>query len=261
MPSSAALCSGTSADRARSSRPVSSAARTPSPVKPAASEHLGAARRLSRLIERGRAIRPAATRVHRATLLTRAGASKTPESAGRISGRLHKGGNHGEATGTSSRRGVLGRGLMLAAGALGIGAARRAEAARAAAREPRDGARAVRPELPPARPVHRAGQVPVKGDRHSAYGELLGRPNGKVVGHFTAAHLTHDSPFAAARRPRDPHLHPEGRDDPRSGHGGPRRRRALRHPRRDRPNAGARGSYVARQAHASSAATARPSSI
>ena len=27
---------------------------------------------------------------------------------------------------------------------------------------------------------------------------MLDRPGGKVVGHFTAAHLTHDSPFAAA---------------------------------------------------------------
>ena len=108
----------------------------------------------------------------------------------------------GEANRTSSRRGVLGRGLMLAAGALGLGAARADAAVR------------VTPTIAPTRqaeelrlfgrnfhlhgPDHRPGQVPVKGERHSTYGELLSRPNGKkVIGHFTAAHLTHHSPFAA----------------------------------------------------------------
>jgi hypothetical protein len=38
----------------------------------------------------------------------------------------------------------------------------------------------------------------VKGDRHTAYGELLDGPDGAAVGHLTAAHLTLDSPFAAA---------------------------------------------------------------
>src|SRR5262249_54629007 len=44
----------------------------------------------------------------------------------------------------------------------------------------------------------RPGQVPENGDRHSGYGELLDRPDGQVVGHFDAAHLTQQSPFAAA---------------------------------------------------------------
>jgi hypothetical protein len=39
--------------------------------------------------------------------------------------------------------------------------------------------------------------VPVKGERHSAYAELFDAPEGRAVGHFSAAHLTHDSPFAA----------------------------------------------------------------
>jgi hypothetical protein len=47
-------------------------------------------------------------------------------------------------------------------------------------------------------PARRAGQLPEKGDRHTAYAELLDRPGGKVVGSFSAAHLTHDSPFAGA---------------------------------------------------------------
>lgn len=107
----------------------------------------------------------------------------------------------GEAVRTSSRRGVLGRGLMLAAGALGLGAAQRADASSSVPSRVWQGTKATELKLYGRNfhlhaPDHRAGQVPVKGERHSAYGELLGRPNGKVVGHFTAAHLTHDSPFA-----------------------------------------------------------------
>ena len=104
-----------------------------------------------------------------------------------------------EATGTSSRRSLLGRGLMVAAGALGISAARRPGTA--AASEPRGEAAQLRlygRNFHLHSPSNRAGQVPENGDRHSAYGELLDRPGGTVVGHFTAAHLTHQSPFAAA---------------------------------------------------------------
>jgi len=100
----------------------------------------------------------------------------------------------GEGPATSSRRSLLGRGLVLAAGALGI-AARRPGTARAA-----PGANELRlygRNFHLHSPSHRAGQVPTNGERHSGYGELLDRPGGKVVGHFTAAHLTHDSPFAA----------------------------------------------------------------
>ncbi len=99
-----------------------------------------------------------------------------------------------EATRTTSRRSVLGRGLAFAAAAVGFSAA---------------GAQAATPKkegtelLLYGRGFHlrsqtkRPGQVPEAGDRHSAYGELLDRPNGKVVGQFTAAHLTHDSTFTA----------------------------------------------------------------
>lgn len=85
---------------------------------------------------------------------------------------------------------------MLAAGAAGIAAARRPESATAA-----PGAKQLRlygRNFHLHSPSHRAGQVPANGERHSTYGELLDRPGGKVVGHFTAAQLTHDSPFAAA---------------------------------------------------------------
>ena len=104
-----------------------------------------------------------------------------------------------EATGTS-RRSLLGRGVFLAAGALGLSAARWERPAFGASSKEKGDA----PLRLYGRNFHLhsgaapAGTVPRKGDRHSAYGELLDRPNGRVVGHFTAAYLTHDSPFAAA---------------------------------------------------------------
>ena len=109
----------------------------------------------------------------------------------------------GEGNRTSSRRGVLGRGLMLAAGALGLGAARNADAA-VSTRGVGTSTGATTTELRfygrnfhLHAAGHVAGQVPAKDERHTMYGELLGRPNSKkVLGHFTAAHLTHESPFA-----------------------------------------------------------------
>jgi hypothetical protein len=109
-----------------------------------------------------------------------------------------------EATRVASRRSLLGRGALLVAGALGVTAAQRSNAAHAAVPLPTKGAAKAMELSLYARnfhlqaPTHRAGQLPVGGDSHSAYGELLDRPNGKVIGHFTAAQLTQDSPFAAA---------------------------------------------------------------
>jgi hypothetical protein len=104
-----------------------------------------------------------------------------------------------DAKTTSSRRSLLGRGLVLAGGALGIGALRRTDAAQAATPEAKSSQlRLYGRNFHLHAPEHRAGQVPSGGERHSGYGELLDRPGGKVVGHFAAAHLTHESPFAAA---------------------------------------------------------------
>ena len=99
-----------------------------------------------------------------------------------------------DATRTTSRRCMLGRGLALVAGAVGFGAAGTAQAAMQEAK----GTELVfyGRNFHLHNPSKRAGMVPEGGDRHSAYGELLDRPKGKVVGHFTAAHLTHNSPFA-----------------------------------------------------------------
>jgi len=99
-----------------------------------------------------------------------------------------------EATRATSRRSLLGRGLAFAAGAIGLGAARaQAATPRAAGTELVLYGRNVHLS----HPSKRGGQVPESGDRHSTYGELLDRPGGQVVGHFTAAHLTQASPFAA----------------------------------------------------------------
>ena len=106
-----------------------------------------------------------------------------------------------EATPTSSRRGVLGRGLMLVAGALGLGAARADASVKVAPTESTNAVEELRlfgRNFHLHAPDHRAGRVPAKDERHSTYGELLARPNSQtVIGHFTAAHLTQDSPFAA----------------------------------------------------------------
>jgi hypothetical protein len=98
---------------------------------------------------------------------------------------------------SSSRRSLLGRGLLLAAGALGI-AAERPGRARAARKRGTTELRLYGRNFHLHALSHRPGQVPASGDRHSAYGELLDRRGGTVIGHFTAAHLTHESPFAAA---------------------------------------------------------------
>jgi len=165
----------------------------------------------------------------------------------------------GEANRTSSRRGVLGRGLLLAAGAFGLGATRRADAAvvtvaPGSTSTTTQGTRELRfygRNFHLRAAGHSPGQVPAKDERHSTYGELLSRPNGKkAVGHFTAAHLTQDSPFAAGLSSLEIHtfvlkdgtIHGLGsvtRQAGAEGHfvilGGTGR------------YAGARGSYVARQ--------------
>jgi hypothetical protein len=108
---------------------------------------------------------------------------------------------------------MLGRGLVLAAGALGVGAAQRSASSRAAPANSTDAElRLYGRNLHLHSAARTRGEVPAKGDRHSAYGELVDRPNGKVVGHFTAAHLTHDSPFAAAASSLEIHTFtlPEG---------------------------------------------------
>src|SRR5262249_24734931 len=97
----------------------------------------------------------------------------------------------------------LGRALFVAAGALGLGGAvKQSHASNVQAAKP---SRGLGTELKLyGRNLHlhaaerRAGELPRKGDRHTAYAELLDRPEGAAVGHFWAAHLPLGSPFAAA---------------------------------------------------------------
>jgi hypothetical protein len=86
---------------------------------------------------------------------------------------------------------------MVAAGALGLGAAR-GSAASGAALPSTTELELFGRHVHLHAPGRRNGRLPAKGDRHTAYAELLDRPNGTVVGHFTAAHLSTDSPFAGA---------------------------------------------------------------
>jgi hypothetical protein len=108
-----------------------------------------------------------------------------------------------ETHGMTSRRSLLGGGLLAAAGALGLGSALKRSSAPETVK--------AQPSAPPRTeltlygrhmhlhaPDRRSGELPRKGDRHSAYGELLDAPEGAAVGHFSAAHLSLDSPFAAA---------------------------------------------------------------
>ena len=111
-----------------------------------------------------------------------------------------------DANRTSSRRKLLVRGLALVGGAVGLAAARQDDSAQAALPETKSTElRLYGRKFHLHAPSHVSGQVPVHGDRHSGYGELLDWPGGKVVGHFTAAHLTHQSPFAAGASSLDIH--------------------------------------------------------
>ena len=96
-----------------------------------------------------------------------------------------------EAPRVTSRRSMLGRGALLVAGAFGVGATvKRAGTGDAAAIPAPAGPQVAPPtELRLfARhyhlhsPTHRAGQIPAKGERTSAYGELLDRPKARSWG-------------------------------------------------------------------------------
>ena len=106
-----------------------------------------------------------------------------------------------DASSVSSRRGLLGRGLLVATGVLGLGSATRSSPAAGAVQPLRQGRTELTlhgRNLHLHAPERQAGELPHKGDRHTAYAELLDGPEGAVTGHFSAAHLSLDSPFAAA---------------------------------------------------------------
>lgn len=91
---------------------------------------------------------------------------------------------------TSSRRGLLGRALGIAAGTLGVSAASATAASTPAT------LRLYGRNTHLHSPAKEPGVVPVKGDRFTGYAELLDGPNGSRVGHFMTAFFAVDSPFA-----------------------------------------------------------------
>jgi hypothetical protein len=102
------------------------------------------------------------------------------------------------ASNVSTRGGVVGRGMLVAAGVLGLGRGAetpvRGRGERPAATELTLFGRQYHLHAP----ERRTGELPQKGDRHTAYAELADRPDGSAIGDFTAAHLALDSPFAGA---------------------------------------------------------------
>jgi hypothetical protein len=92
-----------------------------------------------------------------------------------------------------SRKGFLRRGLFVAVGALGLGAGR-ASASGTFTSLPRKLTFHGR-HFHLHAPDRRAGVVPAKGERLTAYGELLDRPGGKKLGEFSSALFALGSPF------------------------------------------------------------------
>jgi hypothetical protein len=88
--------------------------------------------------------------------------------------------------------------LLVAAGVLGLGGAVRQTSTAEALQPSRNELKLYGRHLHLHAPARRAGELPQKGDRHSAYAELLDGPDGKAVGNFSSARLALDSPFEAA---------------------------------------------------------------
>jgi hypothetical protein len=82
-----------------------------------------------------------------------------------------------------SRRSFVARGVALAAGALGLGAARAAEAKAAPPLSLTLDGRLYHLHAP----SRRAGLPPAKGERLTAYADLFDRGSGKKVGQFSSA--------------------------------------------------------------------------
>lgn len=103
----------------------------------------------------------------------------------------------GDDSTSASRRSIIQRGLLVCAGALGIGAGS------AAAATPRQSAAAPTAETlrlygrnwTIAVRGHRFGQLPAQGDRANVYGELLDGPQGRKLGEFSSAWIHAASPF------------------------------------------------------------------
>jgi hypothetical protein len=96
-----------------------------------------------------------------------------------------------------SRRGFLARGVVLAAGALGFGAAR--VSVSSAAPMPAQDLTLYGRFFHLHAQDRRPGVVPVKGERLTGYGELLDGPNGIKVGEFFSTLFAVGSPFGSTQ--------------------------------------------------------------
>ena len=136
---------------------------------------------------------------------------------------------------SSSRRGLLGRGLVMALGAVGLGAARRPDSGRR--RHACDGpvdvdAPSLRTTAAPARAVTRARPGP--GEGRPAHGLRAAAEPAERTGPRPLHGRTSRAQLAVRPRgePRDPHVPPGRGHDPRPRRGGQRSRGPLRRPRR-----------------------------
>src|SRR5262245_37032719 len=101
----------------------------------------------------------------------------------------------------TARRGLVGRGALLLAGALGLGAAASSDADRGLASQAAAAGSTLRLTgrqwhlVSQDRP---AGEPPTQGDRLTMFGELLDEAGGRKVGEFYAACFCTGSPFGAS---------------------------------------------------------------
>jgi hypothetical protein len=100
----------------------------------------------------------------------------------------------------AARRGLLGRGALLVAGALGLGAAAQSGGIRTIAAAPEKASSVLRLN---GRSWHLVsqdrlpGELPVQGDRLTMFGELFDEAGGRKLGEFYAACFCTASPFGA----------------------------------------------------------------
>jgi hypothetical protein len=98
----------------------------------------------------------------------------------------------------TARRGLLGRGALLVAGALGVGAVNRSEGGRELPAPVAEAGRTI--QRLTGRSWHlvsdrRPGEPPAQGDRLTMYGELFDEGGGRKLGEFYAACFCAGAPF------------------------------------------------------------------
>ena len=102
----------------------------------------------------------------------------------------------------TARRGLVGRGALVLAGALGLGAAASSDTGRGLARQAAGSAgstlRLTGRQWHLVSQDRPAGEPPAQGDRLTMFGELLDEAGGRKVGEFYAACFCTGSPFGSS---------------------------------------------------------------